>query len=107
MEEEWLEEVRSKKLQKRLQEMQRAQALEAQMKSIALKTLEPGAYEKVMNARLANPELYNKFIRTLAYLMQTGQLRGKLSEEKAREILAELSQRTETKIVLKRKGIED
>lgn len=84
---EELEELR----QKKLQEMQQAQAMDMQKKHLLKNLVEPKAYERLMNVRLANPELYDQLISLLAYLFKSGQVKGKVSEAQVLQLLSKLT----------------
>lgn len=100
MDEEQLGEMR----QKRLAELQQAQAMEAQKKLLLKSMVEPKAYERIMNVRLANPELYDQLIGLLAYLHKGGQVKGKITEGQILQLLSKvMSQRKEPTITVSRK----
>ncbi len=87
MDEGQLEELR----QKKLQEIQQAQAMDTQKKLLLKNLVEPKAYERLMNVRLANPELYDQLISLLAYLFKSGQVKGKIGEAQVLQLLSKLS----------------
>ena len=87
MDEGQLEELR----QKKLQEIQQAQAMDAQKKLLLKNLVEPKSYERLMNVRLANPELYDQLISLLAYLFKSGQVKGKIGEAQVLQLLSKLS----------------
>lgn len=81
--------------QKRLQALQ----LEMQKKELLRKMLTDSAYERMMNVRLSNPELYDKVAGSLAYLAQQGKkLSGKISDEQLYGLLQKMTERKETTI---------
>lgn len=104
MDEDDLDELRRKRLQEKLAEFQQAQQLEAQKKTVLRNVCEPAAYERLMNVRLANPDLYDQIVVLLAQLMRTRQLKGKLTEAQIRQILAKITERKESTLEFKRKG---
>jgi len=75
---------------KRMMELQQAQEMEAQIKSLLQNALDQKAYERAMNVRLANPELYSQLVQLIAYLYRQGQIRGKVSEEQLVQLLNKL-----------------
>lgn len=107
MEGENLESLREKRLRKALAEQQQAAQLEAQKKSLLRNVLTPEAYERLMNVKLANPDLYNQMVSILSYALQNGKLSGKVDEGQVRSILVRLTEKREPSISLKRKGSED
>ncbi|MDD5318072.1 MAG: DNA-binding protein [Candidatus ainarchaeum sp.] len=89
---------------KRIAELQQAQEMESQKKSLLKNLLEPAAYERVMNVRLASPELYDQLVGMVAYLYKAGQIRGKLGEGQVLQILSKLrGSGREPTITVKRK----
>jgi len=90
--------------QKRLAELQQMQALEAQKRYLLKNLVEPAAYERLMNVRLANPELYDQMIGVLAQLYKAGRVRGKVSEAQVLQLLGKLKGgERETTISIRRK----
>jgi len=94
---------REKLLRKRLAEMQRMQEAEAQLRSILRVALEPGAYERLMNVRISNPELYVQVARLIVSLYGNKQLAGKVGEKELQALLARLTSRREGGISIRRK----
>ncbi|MEM4633618.1 MAG: DNA-binding protein [Candidatus Anstonellaceae archaeon] len=77
--------------------------IEQQKKEILKKLLSAEAYERMMNVRLSNPELYEKVVASLAYLSQSGNPMGKISDEQLYQLLSKMSQRRETSIEFRKK----
>ncbi|MEM3399431.1 MAG: DNA-binding protein [Candidatus Micrarchaeia archaeon] len=94
-----IEELRRKKIER----LQKEIAMEEQRKLILKSALEADAYERMMNVRIANPELYNQVVSLIAYLIQSNQLRGKISNEKLLDLLSRVSTKKETRIEIRRK----
>ncbi len=99
-----LEEIRRKKLEeykKRLLAQQEQQRLVAQMqiRAILRQILTKEAFERLGRVKMANPELYAKAVQMLLYLYQSGQLKGKVTDEQLKKFLERLiGKRRETKI---------
>ncbi|MCX8197658.1 MAG: hypothetical protein N3F07_00465 [Candidatus Micrarchaeota archaeon] len=89
--------------QKIYQQKLRQAQLEQQKKEILKKMLSPKAYERMMNVRLSNPELYDKVVSSLAYLAQSGNSMGEISDEQLYRLLSKMSERRETKIEFRKK----
>ena len=105
MEEEELDQLRNKKLQDQYANMVRAQQLEAQMKAVLKHVLDGSAYERAMNVRIANPELYQQLVGMLAQLYQGKRLKGKINDEQLKKLLERVSAtRYESTISIKKKG---
>ncbi len=89
---------------KRYEEAQVKAQQEAQIKNMLRQALETPAYERLLNIKISNPELYNQLVKLVAYLIQQGQLKGKLSEEQLKKLVSRiLGQRKETTITFARK----
>ena len=102
-EEEDLGNVRENKLRERLEQAQKAQQVEEQLKSVLKNLVDVKAYERLMNVRLSNPHLFEQVSSLLVYLSRNKQLNGKLSDEKLKQLLVKLTERKETTIEFKRK----
>lgn len=75
---------------KRLAELQQMQALEMQKKHLLKNLVEPVAYERLMNVRIASPELYDQLISVLAQMYQAGRLGGKVTDMQVLQLLGKL-----------------
>ncbi len=92
--------ARQRAYQKKLQSIQ----LDMKKKELLRKMLSDSAYERMMNVRLSNPELYEKVIQSLAYVAQSGrQMQGKISDEQLYSLLEKMSEKRETSIEFRRK----
>lgn len=63
--------------------------------------LEPKAQERLGNIRAANPAQAERIEAMLAYLYQSGQIKGKIPDDLFKQILGKLSAKRETKITRK------
>jgi len=100
MDEEELADLR----RKRMAELQQAQEMESQKKSLLRSLVDAKAYERLMNVRLANPELYDQLVSLIAYLYRGGQVKGKITEAQVLQLLTKLRGRErEPTITVKRK----
>ena len=84
---------------KRIRQMQ----IEQQKRELARKVLTPEAYERLMNVRMANGDVYSQLIDLVISLAQSGRATGRITEEQLKSILAKLTYRPETKIEYKHK----
>ena len=75
---------------KRYEQLARAQEMEAQKRTLVRNLVDSAGYERLMNVRLANPELYDQLVGTIAYLYKNGQVKGKLSEAQVIQLLSRL-----------------
>jgi len=85
--------------QKRLQQMQ----AEQQKKELLRKMMDPAAYGRMMNVRMASPELYEKVVSSLAYVVQSGRKMERITEEQLVGLLTKMTERPETKIEFRKK----
>ncbi len=89
---------------KRLEELQKQQEQDAQVKSLLKQLLEPAAYERLLNVKLSNPELYSKIVQMLAMLYQQGRLKSKVDEPTLKALLSKIiGQKHEGSISFQRK----
>jgi programmed cell death protein 5 len=100
-----LEELRKRRLQslqsdlqQRLQESQQREQEELQRQSLLQRLLEPKSRERLARLRLANPELAEKAENVILYLYQSGQLKGKVTDDQLKLLLEKLAGKRETKI---------
>jgi len=98
-----LDEMRNQKLKENLQRYQQARELEMRKKFALKYIVDAAAYERLMNVRLANPALYDQIVTMLIYLYQNKQVKGKVTEEQLKTILAKITARKEPEITFKKK----
>ncbi len=91
-----LEDARKRQVAELQKEMQLREALR--------RVLDPKAFGRLMNVRLANRELYYQVAQLLLYAAQQGRLHGQVGEEELVSILGKIkSGEKETTITFKRK----
>ncbi len=96
--------VAEKKLRDRYAKMQQEAALEEQKKVILRNFLAPDAYERVMNVKIANRQLYDQLVNSIAYLVQSGRMAGsKVTDEQIVRLLEKMTARRETSIEFRHK----
>ena len=88
-----------KAVAKRLKELQ----IEQQKRAIVRQYLEPAAYERLMNVRVSNYELYAQLLDLIISMAQTNRLPGRITEKQLIDLLAKLTARPEPKIEFKHK----
>jgi len=91
------------RLQKALAEQYKRIQIEQQKKELMRNLLDDQAYERLMNIRASNPDLYSQIVNIIISLVQTGRLQGKLSEKQFLAILQKLTTRQEPTINYKHK----
>jgi programmed cell death protein 5 len=98
-----LDDRRNQDLKERLQKYQQSRELEMQKKFALKYIVDAQAYERLMNVRIANPALYDQIVTMLIYLYQNKQVKGKVTDEQLKAILAKITARKEPEITFKKK----
>jgi programmed cell death protein 5 len=88
-----------KEMQKRLREIQ----IEQEKKATVKKFMTPDAYERLMNVRVSNYELYAQLLDLLIAMARGNRISGVITEPQLRDLLSKLTYRPESKIVFKHK----
>jgi programmed cell death protein 5 len=88
-----------KEVYRRLREMQ----IEQEKKALAKRFMTPEAYERLMNVRVANYELYSQLLELLIAMAKNNKIASKLTEEQLTDLLSRLTYRPESKIEFKHK----
>ncbi len=91
------------KIQKALQKRMRVMQEEQQKRELVRKLMTPEAYERLMNVRISNRELYSQLTNLIIAMAQQNRLSGKLTEEQLKQILGRLTFRPEPTIEYKHK----
>ncbi len=97
------EEGEQRKANRRLASAIKQMQIEQQKKEAMKQLLETKAYERLMNIRVSNPELYNQVVNVIISLAQTNRLQGKMSETQLLAILEKVTVRKEPTISFKHK----
>ncbi|MFA5105679.1 MAG: DNA-binding protein [Candidatus Micrarchaeia archaeon] len=93
-----------KRIRERYAKMQQAAELEEQKKAVLRNFLAPAAYERVMNVKIANKDLYDQLVNSIAYLVQSGRMAGaKISDEQVVRLLEKMTAKRETSIEFRHK----
>lgn len=82
-------------LQEQLQAHAQAQQMQEVLRVIKMQILEPKARERLANLKLVKPELATQLELYLAQLYQSGQIRGRISDEQMVAILKKISEKKE------------
>ncbi len=101
--EEGQENQEEKRYRKRMADLIKAQQLEQQKKEILKKFLDDEAYERVMNIKLTNQELYDQLVNVIISLAQSNRLTSKVTNAQLKDLITRLTYRPDTKIEFKRK----
>ena len=89
--------------QRALQQRMRALQAEQQKRMAIKKYLTIGAYERLMNVRVANFELYSQLVNMLLTTVQNQGISGQINEEQLKQILGRLTYKKESTIEFKHK----
>ena len=88
--------------EEQLEEVRKARELELRKRLFSQQVLSGEAFERLMNIRAANPELYAQIVELLVALRQAGRLQARLSDEEFRKLLERvMPAKRETKITRK------
>ncbi|MFA5247001.1 MAG: DNA-binding protein [Candidatus Micrarchaeia archaeon] len=84
---------------RRLEDLQKRQAAESQLKALVAKVFEPAAIGRLSNMRMSNENLYLQIVQYFVAYAQQGKLQGKVSEAQVKELATRLlSTRRQTTI---------
>ncbi len=72
--------------------------MEQQKKEILKKLMEQPAYDRLMNIRISNADLYSQLVDLVISLAQSNRIQGKLTEAQLLQILEKVTYRPDTKI---------
>ena len=97
------DEQQHQKLQKRLVDAVRRAQLEEKKKDLIKRITEPAAYERLMNIRASNPELYGQLVDMMISIIQSNRVAGKISEQQLVSLLERMTARNETTIEFRHK----
>ncbi len=92
-----------KKLRKRVSDALRNAQMEERKKELMRQFLDSKAYERLMNIRISNPDLYNQLVNLVASLAQGNRVSGKITDEQLRSILSKMTSRREPTIEFRHK----
>ncbi|MCL4389545.1 MAG: DNA-binding protein [Candidatus Marsarchaeota archaeon] len=92
------DEEEQRRIKKRVATAIRNMQMEQQKKELMKQLLDNAAYERLMNIRVANPDLYSQISNVIMSLAQTSRLQDKMTEPQLLALLNRLTFRKETKI---------
>jgi|ACVJ01.1.fsa_nt_gi Double-stranded DNA-binding domain. len=96
-------EEEDKEIKKELNRMYKEMEQERQIRQLMHQLLEPSAYERLMNIKVSNNELYMQLVNMIVTLVQSNQIMGKVSERNLLALLSKINRRPETHIEFKHK----
>lgn len=88
-----------KEVQRRLREIQ----IEQEKKATVKRLMTPEAYERLMNVRVSNYELYSQLLDLLIAMARGNRISGTITEPQLRDLLSKLTYKPESKIIFKHK----
>ena len=88
-----------KEMYKRLKEMQ----IEQEKKATVKRFMTPEAFERLMNVRVANYELFAQLLDLLISMARGNRITGQITEPQLRDLLSRLTFKPESKIEFKHK----
>ncbi len=90
--------------QGKIEAFRQKQAEDLQKKQVLKRLLDDRAFERMMNVRIANSELYDSLVMLLIQLAQGGKLAGRITDAQLLGLLEKVQQRKkEPNITFKRK----
>jgi DNA-binding TFAR19-related protein (PDSD5 family) len=92
-----------KKMRKRVTEAIKNAQMEQQKKEIMRQFLDGKAYERLMNIRLSNYELYNQLVGMVVSLAQGNRISSKITEAQLMSIVERMTYKKEPTIEFKHK----
>jgi programmed cell death protein 5 len=92
-----------KKLREAYAKRVREMRLEQQRRELVRTYMTSAAYERLMNVKMANNELYQQLLGLIIRLAQSGKATSRLTEEQLKSILAKLTYRPEGSIEFRHK----
>jgi programmed cell death protein 5 len=92
------EEEQNKKLKKKVATALKNMQIEQERKEIMKQLLEVPAYDRLMNIRIANHELYAQVTGIIISLAQSNRIQGKLGEKQLMSLINRITFKKETTI---------
>jgi programmed cell death protein 5 len=85
-----LQEQAQQQIQGQLQEQLKAEEINAQIKLILSKLMEPDARERLANIRLVKPDFARQVEILLIQMYQTGRLKGRMDDKTFKDLLEKI-----------------
>ncbi len=93
----------NKKMNARMEGAVRKMQEEQQRKEIARRILEDDAYQRFMNIKVTNPDLYAQMFNILVSVYQNQGMKGKITEKQLIQIIERITYKPEPTISFKHK----
>ncbi len=97
------EEEGEQQANKQMQQRLRALQIEQQKRQAIKRFMTAQAYERLMNVRVSNHELYTQLVDILIAMVQSNRISSQLTEEQLKQILSKLTYRKESTIKFQHK----
>ncbi len=97
------EDAQQKEMKRELMKRYRAQQQEQQIRMYMQQILDARAYERLMNVRVSNRELYMQVAQLLVNAAQSNRSIRKINESQLIDLIDRITNRRDTKIEFKRK----
>ncbi len=91
------------RMRKAVAKRMREQQLEQQKRDIAKRYLTPDAYDRLMNVRMANSEIYDQLINLIISMVQSNRNVGRITDAQLKSVLEKVTTRPDTTIEFKHK----
>ncbi len=91
------------RMRKAVAKRMREQQLEQQKRDIAKRYLTPDAYDRLMNVRMANSEIYDQLINLIISMVQSNRNVGRITDAQLKSVLEKVTTRPNTTIEFKHK----
>lgn len=93
--------VSQENTKKQLEEAQNAMQIDAQIKGVMARILESSAYDRLMNVKMSNQELYTKTVNSLVYMYK--KLGRKITEKELVTLLSASVEKRTGSLEIRRK----
>ena len=101
--EEQQERSNDDKVKEMINKRMKALQIEQQKKEVLKKIMSNQAYERLMNVRVANYELYSQVVDLLIAMARSNRITSQITEEQLKSILAKVTYKPDTKIEFRHK----
>ncbi|MDE1859094.1 MAG: hypothetical protein KGH67_01050 [Candidatus Micrarchaeota archaeon] len=89
--------------QKLIERRMKALQIEQQKRNLVKRFMTIEAYERLMNVRVANFELYSQLLDLIISSVQSNRVTGQITEAQLKDILARMTYKSESRIEFKHK----
>ncbi|MDE1834317.1 MAG: hypothetical protein KGH64_03190 [Candidatus Micrarchaeota archaeon] len=89
--------------QKLIERRMKALQIEQQKRNLVKRFMTIEAYERLMNVRVANFELYSQLLDLIISSVQSNRVTGQITEAQLKDILARMTYKPESRIEFKHK----